>query len=423
MENTQRFLFTPELITQCEEDDILDHVLNTLPDEKLLCKLQSQRKGKRNDNPIRTMWAMLWAGIVYKHRGYSELARELKRNPSLRIRCGILFREEAPSKWAFSRFLGKLIKERELIEEMFDELIGQLKMHLPDFGKEAAIDSTSLPTYARGRKDPQKSADPDADWGKQRKIFKRKDGSTYEEIKKWFGYKLHLLVDANYELPIAYRVTKASAHDSQQCMPLVEEAKRKKEMPIEYLIGDKAYDSEEIHRRLIIEHGIKGIIPLREFEDKEEHKTVFERDRANVCFDLEKRKEYEMVFWGYEKKSGSLKYRCPHSVGRVKCGDWRVCNGRKTYGKTMRIPLKLNYRYYTAVPRETKKWRRLYRKRTPVERINARVKGLLVLDFTTWRGKAKAELRAGLSLIAVIAVALAMVKQKKRERMRILRAA
>lgn len=423
MKNTQRFLFTPALIAQCEEEDILDHVLNTLADEKLLCKLQFQRKGKRDDYPIRTMWAILWAGIVYKHRGYGELARELKRNPTLRMRCGILFREGVPSKWTFSRFLGKLIKERELLDEMFDKLVVQLKTHLPDFGKEAAIDSTSLPTYARGRKDPLESADPEADWGRERKIFKRKDGTAQEEIKKWFGYKLHLLVDANYELPIGYKVTKASAHDSQQCMPLVEEAKGKKEMPIEYLIGDKAYDSEEIHRRLIIEHGIKGIIPLREFKDKEEGKTVYELNRQHVCFDLEKHKEYEMVFWGYEKKSQSLKYRCPHSLDRVKCGDWRSCNGRSEYGKTMRIPLKLNYRYYTAIPRETKKWKRLYRKRTSVERINSRVKGLLVLDFTTWRGKAKAELRAGLSLIAMLAVAVSMIKQKKAERMRMIRAA
>lgn len=423
MKNTQRFLFTPELIAQCEEEDIFDHVLNTLPDEKLLCKLQSQRKGKRDDNPIRTLWAMLWAGIVYKHRGYSELAREMKRNASLRIRCEILSREEVPSKWAFSRFLRKLVKERKLVEEMFDELVGELKILLPDFGKEVAIDSTSLPTYARGRKDPKESADPEADWGKKKKVFKRKDGTVYEEIKKWFGYKLHLLVDANHELPIAYRVTKASVHDSKPCLPLVRDAKQKQNVPMEYLIGDKGYDSEEIHRKLILEHGVKGIIPLREFEDKEEGKTVYERDRDNICYDTERGKAYEMVFWGYEKRTQSLKYRCPHALGRVNCKDWGICNGRQTYGKTLRIPLKLNYRYYTAVPRETKKWKRLYRKRTSVERINSRVKGLLVLDFTTWRGKAKAELRAGLSLIAMVAVAVSMVKQKKRERMRMLRAA
>ncbi len=28
--------------------------------------------------------------------------------------------------------------------------------------------------------------------------------------KKWFGYRLHLIIDATYELPIGYELTKAS---------------------------------------------------------------------------------------------------------------------------------------------------------------------------------------------------------------------
>jgi hypothetical protein len=32
----------------------------------------------------------------------------------------------------------------------------------------------------------------------------------------WFGYKLHLIVDANYELPVAYELTKASSSDVKE---------------------------------------------------------------------------------------------------------------------------------------------------------------------------------------------------------------
>ncbi len=35
----------------------------------------------------------------------------------------------------------------------------------------------------------------------------------WESVKSWFGFKLHLIVDANYELPVDYKVTKASASD------------------------------------------------------------------------------------------------------------------------------------------------------------------------------------------------------------------
>ncbi len=43
----------------------------------------------------------------------------------------------------------------------------------------------------------------------------------------WFGYKIHLLVDTNYEMPISYQVTKASASDTKHLLPLVEEVKKK----------------------------------------------------------------------------------------------------------------------------------------------------------------------------------------------------
>ncbi len=43
----------------------------------------------------------------------------------------------------------------------------------------------------------------------------------------WFGYKIHLLVDTNYEMPISYQVTKGSASDTKHLLPLVEEVKVK----------------------------------------------------------------------------------------------------------------------------------------------------------------------------------------------------
>jgi len=46
-------------------------------------------------------------------------------------------------------------------------------------------------------------------------------------VVKWFGYKIHLLVDTKYEMPLSYEVTKASASDTQHLLPLVEEVKKK----------------------------------------------------------------------------------------------------------------------------------------------------------------------------------------------------
>lgn len=51
--------------------------------------------------------------------------------------------------------------------------------------------------------------DLDADTGAKSYRGQREDGTVWEKIKYWFGYKLHLIVDADYELPVAFRVTKA----------------------------------------------------------------------------------------------------------------------------------------------------------------------------------------------------------------------
>ena len=46
----------------------------------------------------------------------------------------------------------------------------------------------------------------DADWGQKTTKEKREDGTLYEKVTKWFGYKLHLVVDAEYELALRQKM-------------------------------------------------------------------------------------------------------------------------------------------------------------------------------------------------------------------------
>jgi hypothetical protein len=45
----------------------------------------------------------------------------------------------------------------------------------------------------------------------------------------WYGYKLHLLVDADYELPVAFEVTKASASEVKQAHRLIDKLKESRQ--------------------------------------------------------------------------------------------------------------------------------------------------------------------------------------------------
>lgn len=68
--------------------DRLCMLLNALPDEPLMRALEAERKGRRDDYPIRPLWNSLSAGIVYQHQSIENPRRDLLRNAQLRQLCG-----------------------------------------------------------------------------------------------------------------------------------------------------------------------------------------------------------------------------------------------------------------------------------------------------------------------------------------------
>lgn len=207
-------------------------VLSALPDEPLMQRLERQRGKGRDDYPIRPTWNAFVAGVVYQHSSAASLLRELWRNGELREACGFDVHGGAkavPSEDAFGRFLGSVMTCEVELESMFHKLVDELAQPLPDLGQRMAGDSKAIPSAGRPVTDEAKQQDPDgrrdldADWGKKSYRGTRKDGTLWEKTTKWFGYKLHLLVDSRYELPLAFKVTVASRNDSPELLPLVEQ--------------------------------------------------------------------------------------------------------------------------------------------------------------------------------------------------------
>src|SRR5690554_5945933 len=63
-------------------------ILENLPDEKLMRKLEDKRKNGRDDYPVRAMWNSVIAGVIYRHESIEKLIAELGRNGQLRYVCG-----------------------------------------------------------------------------------------------------------------------------------------------------------------------------------------------------------------------------------------------------------------------------------------------------------------------------------------------
>jgi hypothetical protein len=442
---SQTPLFSWENVESSPEILRLARALGELPDEPIMRTLIAQRKGKRNDYPIEAVWNSLIAGIVFCHDGVESLRRELARNGELRQACGfdpLKYDKAVPPACVYSRFLGKLYANRQMIDEMFHELVDRVTALLPDFGQDLAVDGKAIQTHGLN--------DPEAAWGaKKTYLTAGAEGKGEKHTKWWFGYKLHLIVDANYELPVAFEVTKANVAETTRLMPMVGEIKKKHpalHARAEALSGDKGYDDGKDKAALYDGHAIKPLIDTRDMRQKKEiqtwqpldpehHDTIYFDGTGRVAckidpFEPSDEKAFAtMEFKGFEKDRETLKFRCPAAAYGIECKNRDACRCRLAvrdghHGRVVRVPLDRDRRLFTPVYRHSGTFRKAYKKRSSVERVNSRIDQVYGFERHFIRGQAKMELRVGLTMIVMLATAAAWIRARRKENARsLLRAA
>jgi len=441
-------LFCWEHVDAASDLDRLRMLLEALPDEDLMRALETERKGRRDDYPLRALWNTVLAGIVFQHEGIESLRRELQRNAQLRQVCGLdVFRgaSAVPPEWVYTRFLRKLFRHQAEIDRMLDALVDRLEQLLPGLGRRLAVDSKAIASHGKPLRkgvdatEPDGRRDRDADWGTKTYKGVREDGTAWEKTQRWFGYKLHLVVDADYELPLGYAVTKASAGDSPHLLPLVEALEaRHPELAerSEYLSADKAYDSQENNQNLWDDYAIRPLIDIRATWKEEPERprslypgrvdTIFHTEQGEVlcrCRDgatTERDNYAPMAYEGFEEERMTLKYRCPAKAHAIACTQQDLCNeGRQpAHGRIVRVPLDTNRRVFTPLARDSKAWTREYKHRTAVERVNSRLDVSFGFERHYIRGMNKMKARAGLALLVMLGMALGWIRAGQRERIR-----
>ncbi|RCW79061.1 transposase-like protein DUF772, partial [Halanaerobium sp. DL-01] len=270
----QMSLFDYREIESLGDLERLRLVLEYLPDEEFMQHLENERGKGRDDYPIRAMWNSILAGIIFEHKTTASLRRELSRNGQLRSMCG--FKNcKVPPPWVYSRFFNKLLEDehQEYIEGIFNKLIEELKELLPDFGETLAVDGKAIDSFANSHDYDKKEElkndrrrDLDADYGSKTYCYEDEEGNKYKKVKSWFGYKLHLIVDAAYELPVAFKVTPASNAEQPAAHELIDELDETHPEIMEdcnYFLGDRGYDDGKLIAKLWEEYKIKPVIDIR----------------------------------------------------------------------------------------------------------------------------------------------------------------
>ena len=430
----QQRLFGWQEINELGDLERLVLLLHNLPDKELMSKLEQERGKGRDNYPVRAVWNSILAGIVFQHPSIESLRRELLRNAQLREICGFdpcLGERAVPPAHVYSRFLKKLMRCANEVEEIFARLVDEISTLLPGFGQVLALDSKAIDSLARGRKRDEKPPKPDgrrdtdADFGRKTYRGRGKDGTLWEKIVSWFGYKLHLLVDALYELPVAFAVTKASASDVKEGHALIDRLAKERPALVarcEALLADKAYDDTKLIVKLWDEHRIKPVIDIRnQWRDGEETRVlagkeniVYDSRGTVYCYCPRTNKRREMAYGGFEKDRETLKYRCPARHYGVACRGIKQCPA----AGGVRVPLAEDRRIFTPLARSSYKWETTYKKRTAVERVNARLDEAFGFEKHFIRGLKKMRLRCGLALIVMLAMAVGRIRAKQGVKLR-----
>lgn len=131
-----------------------------------------------------------------------------------------------------------------LKKQVYEKVLMQLvvQAHKQGYiGKYVALDSSFIHTFSK----------------------KGEVGSEgWNEFKKAYGFKLHLLVDCETQCPFGLCVTNGLANDMTLAVPLLKKARRYLKR-CEYVVADKGYDWGDLVNWIGTELGAKAGIPIK----------------------------------------------------------------------------------------------------------------------------------------------------------------
>jgi hypothetical protein len=419
-------LFAWEELEDCPSLDTIRELLAAIPDGALLEALRQNRGRGRNDYSVSVLWGVCVLSVALRHTTLEACLAELHRNAALRQLIGIDSQAAVPKKWNLSRFQALLGEEpfRTLAKSAFEHMAERLAKAVPELGKAVAGDSTTL--NARRSKEVAVDGDLPAACG-GRKEYRDEQGHV-SAVHEWHGYKLHLAVDVKHEVALAWTITPATASDGATIPCLLEGADRV--LPkdrMQTFAYDKAADDQKVHE-LLHERQVRPLVQIRSMWKDElerplpgmEHlPTPIYYDEAGTvyCYDMvsETPRRQAMAYVGYEKDRQCLKYRCPARQQNGHCPSEDRCGEGRAWGLTVRVPQDEDLRRFPSIPRATKKFERLYKGRTSVERVNARLKVFWGADDGNVTGARRFWANVSVVMLVHLAFATVLAKAPRRE--------
>ena len=354
----------------------------------LVSKLYS-KEGREGYDPVSLFKAIL---LIYLGFASSErdLANKLRFDGRLSFLCGFSY-GETPKHNTFHYFRKRL--GSEVFSKILINLISQALCLIRAKNLRLSIDSTHLSAF---------TTDMDAKWG-----YKEADFS-------FFGYKIHIQVTTNTELPIpvSFEITPGNEWDGAHLPPLTEassEIVAEHGKRIDAIVADAGYDSTS-NAVYLME---KEITPYIAENPRGRENPIF---RGDIVISPEGkffcRGGAELSYWGRDKKRGRMKFRCPlwrkKGAGCLfKDNCWK---GR--YGPTFYLKEEQGARDVLRALRSSSSFARVYKTRSVIERFFSVLKGSHFLEELRFRGIKNVSIHVIFSICAYLLRLIASIKMK-----------
>lgn len=431
----QESLFGIQDLYDLEPTQRYDAVLSAIDLDLIFAEV---RKKSRFGAPTKLNYgAMINALIIrYVERipTIKDLIKRLKDDFIFKLNCGFLLPDHIPSEAAFSRLLTKLKETNTLadanaavilqaISEGFitDDAVAYDATHFTardqapakeekdepepkkrgrkpkaereQWLKEKAEREANLPLYEKKIEaqldvslDELRSKVPqDPQWG----VKKNSEGKNVF----WYGYKAHLAVGTTSQYILQSLFSSGNLNDGKAAIPLLKGIKDLPLTSVKYAIMDAGYDYEAIYKQ-IHRMGHRAVIAYNKRNEPES--VSFDKNFAPTCV-----REHSYRYDSYDEKYETLKYTRPKECKDCPLAKDSLCQ------KVIKIKITTDLRKFTAPARGSKVWKRLFKQRTAVERVNAYLKEYFQLDNVRYRTGRRAKVHFDLVTLVYNASKLA----------------
>jgi transposase len=245
--------------------------------------LSKYKRRRRPPHPPLAMFKALIYQRLKQIPSWRKLASTLKADPDLIAQLGF---QRPPCHDSFSEFAIRI--GDETLGELFVGFVERIRAAVPDLGKNVvAVDATLVRGYAKPRPPRRQKTDPNAAWGVS--------GDKFGKPLYVYGYKLQVMSDADYELPLTFTVASANKSEMTLFPDHLKQLLNRGNNP-RVLLADAGYDSKK-NTLLCLKYGIKPVIAINP------RRTGRKKRRGDYLLPIQR--DSEMWDYYYSKRSAA----------------------------------------------------------------------------------------------------------------------